>query len=580
MSSTLTFNGLWLRNFISYGNNETFFDLSEQGSIEVIGQNLDVGGSNGAGKTILLHAICYALYNKSFNGSISLQRLINSTNSLKNTMMEVRLAFERAGDEYEIHRTRGESYAIKFYKNGEDITPGKSVTETDALIQEVIGISYELFCKTIIFSGNVQAFLELPIAQQRNQIEELFNITLLSEKAKKLKDNIKEAEQDLKIQEAVIKQQETALELHNKHVLEAENRLERWEVDRTREIRDIQSTLTTIGQIDFELEQALHDEKNSLVQTGAYLAAKLSPAKKDKQQLTSEVEKLFAEQLHLSEAKCPYCTQAFADAPQKLIELDCKIEDRATKLLAAEEIIQALSKEAQDQQTRLSEVQASIQHTNLNELLKSRENISLLKSKLESLSNAQNPHTEAFERLLAEKEIVVQYEKVDAIRKKLEHQAFLLKLLMSKDSFLRRRIINKNIPFLNDRINNYTRQLGLPHIVKFDADMSCTVSEFGRDLDAGNLSAGESKRVNIALSLAFRDVLHHLHAKTNLLLIDELDGQLDPAGIDSVVKIIKEKSRDDQLVVFVISHSQHVTGRLDRQIIIQKQNGFSSILED
>jgi DNA repair exonuclease SbcCD ATPase subunit len=155
----------------------------------------------------------------------------------------------------------------------------------------------------------------------------------------------------------------------------------------------------------------------------------------------------------------------------------------------------------------------------------------------------------------------------------------LLKLLTNKDSFLRRRIINKTIPFLNDRINEYTRKLGLPHIVRFDADMSCTVTEFGRELDFGNLSAGEKKRVNTALALAFRDVLHHMHAKTNLLLIDELDGALDSAGIDAIIRILKEKSRDEELGIYVISHHPNIQGRLDRTMIIQKTHGFSTITD-
>lgn len=578
MSSTLYFQGLWIRNFMSFGNQETFIDLTEPGTVEVIGQNLDQGGSNGSGKTTLINAICYALYNKPFD-NISLQRLINSTNATKNTLMEVRLTFERGGEEYEITRVRGEHYTIRITRNGEDITPGKGVTECDQLIESIIGISYELFTKTIIFSGNSPAFLQLPIALQRAQIEELFNITLLSEKAKVLKDNIRQTESDIKIQEAVVKQQEVAIELHKKHVREAEIRLERWEQTRRGEIQEIERTIAVIGQVDFELEQLLHDEKNELVQEGAYLAAKLAPARKDQQVLTREVEKLLGEQAHLQDAKCPYCAQNFADAPAKLAQLETDIECKGAKLIEVEGTVNELTEKAKAQQARLREVEASIQHTNLSELLSARENMSVLKTKIEDLRNATNPHIEALERLLAEDAKEADHDKVNALRKKLEHQQFLLKLLTSKDSFLRRRIINKTIPFLNDRINAYTAQLGLPHIVKFDADMSCVVSEFGRELDFGNLSAGEKKRVNAGLALAFRDVLHHLHAKSNLLLIDELDGQLDGSGIDSIIRILKDKSRDEDLGVYVISHHPNIQGRLDRTMLIQKQHGFSSIAD-
>ena len=528
--------------------------------------------------TTIINAICYALYNKPFD-NISLQRLLNSTNATKNTLMEVRLSFERGGEEYEITRTRGEHYTIRITRNGEDITPGKGVGECDALIEDIIGISYDLFTKTIIFSGNSQAFLQLPIALQRAQIEELFNITLLSEKAKVLKELIRLSEGDIKVQEAIVKQQEVAVELHKKHIREAEVRIERWDQARSGDIREIERTLAMIGTVDFELEQLLHDERTKLVQEGAYLAAKLAPLKKDQQQLTRDVEKLLGEQAHLVEAKCPYCSQNFADAPAKLEQLETDIESKGAKLLTVEEEVNVLVEQVRAQQTRQKEVEASIQHTNLNELLASRENMSVLKTKLEDLKNAANPHSEALDRLLAENQKEADYNKINAMRKKLEHQQFLLKLLTSKDSFLRRRIINKSIPFLNDRINAYTAELGLPHIVKFDADMSCVVSEFGRELDFGNLSAGEKKRVNAGLALAFRDVLHHLHARTNLLLIDELDGQLDSSGIDAIIRILKDKSRDEELGVYIISHHPNISGRLDRTMLISKQHGFSTIIE-
>lgn len=576
MSSTLYFRELGLRNFLSFGQNETVIDLSEPGTVSIEGQNLDQGGSNGAGKTTLINAICYALYNKPFD-NISLQRLINSTNSTKNTLMEVRLSFERAGDEYEIVRTRGEAYTIAIYRNGEDITPGKGVTECDAMIQEIVGISYELFTKTIIFSGNAQPFLMLPIAQQRAQIEELFNITLLSEKAFKLRELIRQTESDVKVQEAVVKQQEVAHELHAKHVQEAGQRVKRWELDRAKEIADIEETLATIASVDFEAEKLLHDERAKLKQEGAYLAAKLAPKKKDLQQLNKDLEKLMGEEEHLKDAKCPYCSQSYSDAQSKLELVLQSIERKGGILLELQQEVDTLTTQDSEKRAKLGEVNAAIQHQDLDELLKARDNAVSLQAKLADLRSAQNPHTEALERLQNEVQKPVEYDRINQLKKRLEHQQFLLKLLTNKDSFLRRRIINKTIPFLNDRINEYTRRLGLPHIVKFDADMSCTVSEFGRELDFGNLSAGEKKRVSTALALAFRDVLHHLHAKTNLLLIDELDGQLDGAGIDSVVRILKEKSRDDDMAIYVISHHPNIQGRLDRTMVIQKLHGFSQI---
>lgn len=577
MSVPLIFKTLTLKNFMSFGNAESAVELDGQGTVTITGENIDQGGSNGAGKTTIINAICYALYNKAFD-NITLQRLVNTTNALKNTQMEVKLMFEKGGCEYEVYRSRGSEYKIEILKDGEDITPGKGAVECDALLVDIIGISYELFTKTIIFSGNSPAFLQLPLFQQRNQIEELFNITMLSEKATILKEKIKLTEQDIKVQEAICKQQEGAHELHKKHVKEADLRVTTWGTKRIAEIEEIEQTLALIGQVDFEAEKLLHSERSTLKQEGAYLAAKLAPLRKDKSQLTRDVERLMGEHEHLADAKCPYCTQPFADAPLKIAKVDAEIDSRGARLLEIEGQVDVLAGKSEETTTRLKQVEKSIQYQELDELLEARDNAHGLRNRINELKNATNPHIEARDKLIGERQDTVDYLKVDDLRRRLDHQQFLLKLLTDKNSFLRRRIINKTIPFLNGRLNHFTQTLGLPHVVKFDADMSCTVAEFGRELDFGNLSAGEKKRVNTAMALAFRDVLHHLHAKSNLLLIDELDGALDQQGIDSIIRILKEKSRDEELSVFIISHHPSIAGRLDQNMIIRKENGFSSVV--
>jgi DNA repair exonuclease SbcCD ATPase subunit len=491
--------------------------------------------------------------------------------------MEVRLSFDKDGFEYEVFRARGAEYKIEILRDGEDITPGKGAIECDELLVDILGISYEVFTKTVIFSGNAQPFLELPLFQQRNIIEQLFNITMLSEKASVLKEEIRQVEQDIKIQEAICKQQEGAKELQQKHIREASARILKWNTDTAAEIKSIQDTLQIIGSIDFEYEKVLHTERSRLKEEGSYLGSKLIPLRKDKSVLERDVQKLLSEQKHLETAQCPYCSQPYADSVSKLESVLIGIEQKGSKLLELDALITETEAVYSTCKDDLSVVEGQIQYQNLDELLEARDNANALRQKIEALTSAINPHVEAHEKLLAEEQIKVDYQQVDALRKKVDHQQFLLKLLTDKNSFLRRTIINRSIPFLNARLNFFTQALGLPHIVKFDADMSCSVSEFGRELDFGNLSAGEKKRVNTAMVLAFRDV-QHLSVKTNLLMIDELDGALDQIGIDAVMRILKEQSRDQDVSVYVISHHPSIAGRLDTNLIIRKEQGFSSVV--
>lgn len=577
MSTELQFLGLRLRNFLSFGNAYTDIDLTAEGTILINGENIDNGGANGVGKTTIINAICYALYNNPFD-KISLKRLINNTNGEKDTLMEVSLRFLKGDKEYEIYRCRGSETNIEISCDGQDITLD-SVAENDKMVVEIIGYSYELFTNVIVFAGGMEPFLLKSVGDQRKLIEELFNITILSEKAKTLKEKIKITEGDINIQEAVIREQQNAVARYNKQVADAEARILKWEEDKETSIAKIKAQLESIDGIDFEAEKARHEELK-ITSDGVKILRQLSQASEKKvREAITKCSKIGKELEHLRDSKCPYCLQQFADAGAKIAELEKQEEALITE-------IDELKKEFEETDANLKaaeelekQIKESIEHPNLDALLKIRTDAEVLRDKLKQTEASTNPHLEAFEALLTESVKETNTKKLDELKTLLEHQQFMLKLLTDKNSFLRRSIINETIPFLNDRLNYYTSELGLPHLVNFADDMSCTVSEYGRELDFGNLSNGEKKRVNIAMSLAFRDVLHHLHGRANCMFIDELDGgALDLPGVDSIIRVLKKKSRDDNLAIWIISHRPEMGGRFDTEITVRKENGFSSII--
>ena len=577
MSTELQFLGLRLRNFLSFGNAYTDIDLTAEGTILINGENIDNGGANGVGKTTIINAICYALYNNPFD-KISLKRLINNTNGEKDTLMEVSLRFLKGDKEYEIYRCRGSETNIEISCDGQDITLD-SVAENDKMVVEIIGYSYELFTNVIVFAGGMEPFLLKSVGDQRKLIEELFNITILSEKAKTLKEKIKITEGDINIQEAVIREQQNAVARYNKQVADAEARILKWEEDKETSIAKIKAQLESIDGIDFEAEKARHEELK-ITSDGVKILRQLSQTSEKKvREAITKCSKIGKDLEHLRDSKCPYCLQQFADAGAKIAELE-----KQEEALIAE--IDELKKEFEETDANLKaaeelekQIKESIEHPNLDALLKIRTDAEVLRGKLKQTEASTNPHLEAFEALLTESVKETNTKKLDELKTLLEHQQFMLKLLTDKNSFLRRSIINETIPFLNDRLNYYTSELGLPHLVNFADDMSCTVSEYGRELDFGNLSNGEKKRVNIAMSLAFRDVLHHLHGRANCMFIDELDGgALDLPGVDSIIRVLKKKSRDDNLAIWIISHRPEMGGRFDTEITVRKENGFSSII--
>ena len=162
-----------------------------------------------------------------------------------------------------------------------------------------------------------------------------------------------------------------------------------------------------------------------------------------------------------------------------------------------------------------------------------------------------------------------------------EHQDFLLKLLTNKDSFIRKKIIDQNLMYLNNRLTYYLDKLGLPHQVVFQNDLAVEITQLGQDLDFDNLSRGERNRLILGMSFAFRDVWESLYQKINLLFIDELiDSGMDTAGVESSLSVLKKMGREGDKNVYLISHKDELVGRVNHVMKVIKENGFTSYEND
>jgi len=645
----IIFKTIKLKNFMSFGNLWTEIELEKSGTTFINGENLDDGGSSGAGKSTLINAISYCLYDK-IPSSVSKDRLINRTNDKKITQMEVHLTFTKGQDVYQVRRWRGGATGCQLLLNDLDVTPAsvnRGEDSFNAKIEDVLGFSYNLFSQIILFNGNSLPFLDLSVSAQRGLIEELFRITMLSRKAVALKKLISDLEKTISIQKLLIQQQQKQNEIHKTHVSQALSRIQNWDVQRTQELNTIEKRIESFAAIDFETEETLQGEVNSIrnrindVQTRARVEtsalesalrelqtkksakeretsstqAQLTIAKSELTKMEKDLAATEKELVHLRDAKCPYCLQQFIDAKAKIADMEAKKETfsteialRTTKISQFEieitefkdqvasdlmtinlEIVTAKQsldamKEATDESLleskgTLQEILSILHFTDYNGMLKAKSEMGSLQDRLEKMVVEVNPHTDAYEVLLKEGEVKIDIEALDELNLVQEHQQFLLKLLTDKNSFIRKNIISKTIPFLNKRIAYYTEKLNLPHIVLFQSDMSCEITQIGRDLDHGNLSNGEKKKLNLSLCLAFRDVLTYLHSKVNVLFTDEVDGgSISGLDVDSLITMLKSKAWDDDISIFIISHRPEFDGRCDNSLVVRKEGGFSTII--
>jgi chromosome segregation ATPase len=192
-----------------------------------------------------------------------------------------------------------------------------------------------------------------------------------------------------------------------------------------------------------------------------------------------------------------------------------------------------------------------------------------------------DPYTEQIEDMQNQALQVVTYDTLNELTRLQEHQEFLLKLLTSKDSFIRKKIIEQNLGYLNARLTHYLDRVGLPHTVVFQNDLSVSIEELGRELDFDNLSRGERNRLILSMSWAFRDVFESLYQPINLLFIDEMiDNGLDTAGVENALGLLKHMSRERHKSIWLVSHRDELAGRVENILRVVKENGFTSYNTD
>ncbi|KAI9549492.1 hypothetical protein GHT06_001892 [Daphnia sinensis] len=187
-----------------------------------------------------------------------------------------------------------------------------------------------------------------------------------------------------------------------------------------------------------------------------------------------------------------------------------------------------------------------------------------------------DPYSDQINEMEVSATTVIDFAQINDLTKTMEHQKFLLDILTNKDSFVRKKIVDQSLSYLNKRLSHYTELVGLPHQVEFLNDLNVEITEFGRELNYGNLSRGESTRVILALSWAFRDVWEQLYMPINGYYLDEvLDQGIDQSGIASAVKVIKQFNRERNKSVWLISHRDELITSVGKVMKVVKQGGFT-----
>jgi DNA repair exonuclease SbcCD ATPase subunit len=581
---------LTVKNFMSVGNQTQAVNFGREQLTLVLGENLDQGGDdsgsrNGTGKTTIVNALSFALFGTALT-NIKKDNLINKIN---NKNMLVTLSFEKDGNKYKIERGRKPTI-MKFYVNNQEQSAESNddsqgdMRETQKDIDELLGMSHDMFKHIVALNTYTEPFLSLKANEQREIIEQLLGITLLSEKADLLKEQIRITKESIFQETADIEASKKSNDKIQVSITGLETRQSAWYAQQKTDCEKIANSITELQNVNIERELEQHAK---LKQYDEH-AAKIKSLNKEKATLETaviqadkSVTKYTKELEQLKNKTCPACEQGLHS--HKHEEMTSSAEKNlADAMLYLQGVSDSYTSVLQELET-IGNINGrpNTYYDTVEEALKHQNNLTSLESALVKRTDEVDPYQEQIDDLRHTAIQEISWDNINLLNSMKDHQEFLLKLLTNKDSFIRKKIIDQNLAYLNNRLTYYLDKMGLPHQVSFLNDLNVEITQLGQDLDFDNLSRGERNRLILGLSWAFRDVWESLYQSINLLFVDELiDNGLDANGVENALGVLKKMARERKKNIFLISHKDELIGRVNNVLKVIKENGFTSYAND
>ena len=568
----LVFHKIRYKNFLSSGNQFTEIDFEKNHTNLII-------GTNGAGKSTVLDALTFALFNKPFR-KINKPQLVNTTNE-KDCLVEIE--FSTNSRDYLVRRgIKPNVFDIEV--NGQPLHKEADDRANQRILEEnILKVNYKSFTQIVILgSSTFVPFMQLPTAHRREVIEDLLDIRIFSAMNNLIKDRIRTQKDQVKSLELRKENLKEKMKMQQNFIEELENRGN----------ANINVNKEKIANLDSEVgdclkdNESIQDDIDILVHeqetvTGA--GEKLVKLNNLRGKISQKVSVITKEHKFFTEnTVCPTCTQTIeeefrlnriADAQNKAKELKKGYEDleetikieqeRERQFIALSKEITKLNHEISQNNTRISLNQRQIRdlETEIQTITEKLKNRNTEHEKLEEFKeNLQK----TFEDLSKKKEEIVYYD-------------FAYSLL--KDDGVKTKIIKKYLPFINQQVNRYLQMMDFYINFHLDSEFNETVkSPIHEDFSYSSFSEGEKMRIDLALLFTWREVARVKNSvNTNLLIMDEVfDSSLDGFGTDEFLKIIRYVIKDAN--IFVISHKAELHDKFESVLRFEKVKGFSRMM--
>ena len=565
----IIFKTIRYKNFLSAGQHFTEIDFQKNNTNILI-------GSNGNGKSTLIDALTFALFNKAFR-KINKNQLINSVNE-KECLVEVEFSVNNR--DYLVRRgIKPNIFDIEV--NGSALHKESDDRLNQKILEEnILKVNYKSFTQIVILgSSTFVPFMQLTTANRREVIEDLLDIRIFSAMNNLLKDKIREQKESIKSLELSRENLKEKVEMQKNFIGELENRGK----------DNINSNQQKIVKLMNEVDS--YSNQNALIEEDVFrytkeqeevigAAEKLGKLNNLRGKISQKVSVITKEHKFFNEnTVCPTCTQTIeeefrlnriADAQTKAKELQKGFQDleetikfeeeRERQFIILSKEITKLNHEISQNNTRISLNQRQI-----------RDLESEIQKLTEQLKNRNIEH-EKLEQFKEKLKITI--EDLSVKKEQITYYDFAHSLL--KDDGVKTKIIKKYLPFINQQVNRYLQMMDFYINFHLDEEFNESIqSPIHEDFSYSSFSEGEKAKINLALVFAWREVARIKNSiNTNIMIFDEVfDSSLDEFGTDSFLKIIRYVIKDAN--IFVISHKDGIQDKFDRVIKFEKKNGFS-----
>ena len=567
----ILFKNIRYKNFLSSGNSFTEIPLNQTNNTLIVGQN-------GAGKSSVLDALCFSLFNKPFR-KINKNQLINSINE-KDCVTEVEFVLN--GVEYKVIRGMKPNI-FEIYLNGNKLNEDASAVDQQKMLeQNILKLNYKSFTQIVILgSASFVPFMQLPSAHRREVIEDLLDIKIFSAMSEIIKSKSKEFRERIKTLEIKKEGAADKILMQSNFIRDLEEKGQQQIKNKENKIQELVTEVDT-WQSDVENLLKLSEQKLSDVEqfsTASDAIKKLGNYKAtmlNRKNTFEEENKFFEEN-----AQCPTCTQhieedfrlkkvnEIKESVQKISDGIFEIEEAISKEEERENNFISLEKEINKIQNNIS--QNNIRISNANKQQKELQN-----EIEEILHNLENRNSETIKLKEYKEKLRDILSELDEIKDNGDYYSQLGYLL--KDDGVKSNIIRKYLPLINQQVNKYLELMDFYINFSLDEEFNEKIqTPIHESFSYPSFSEGEKMRIDLALLFTWREIAKMKNSVvTNLLIMDEVfDSSLDGLGTDEFMKIIKFIVKDAN--IFIISHKNELHDKFEKVLEFEKVKGFSKL---